>query len=563
MDENYLDELLKNAEAKDSNIDERELHSISELVTEDVKPEEPTMEQTLAEDAGHVKDVAWSDAEIPADEISELDELDELADLDMDHMDFDDIDFDDVDVTKMNLDPVRVQKELDDFDSMNIDEHYLDETADDPEFEEELRKMTAGEDAEPDEKDAVLDSEADTESEEEAEADVDAWMKEIFGDSEGSSADMKSMENAETEDNRKEESQKEQKQGKQQVSIDDLDDITEVTDDEMLNASNAVDPTAMMEDTDTTKAGGTDDMEDLFAMLGIESTGMDTSMPEKDEIPDFEIPEEVEEPDAKNQKNKKKTFMDTLFGDDEEDTLTPEQEAKLAEEKEQKKQEKLAKKAEKKKQQAEANSRRKAEKEKKTAQLVAKKAARKEADEKALAADGPEKKLNGPLSVITILFFLLIGGAVIGGTYVFGYVHTVTKASNYFERQKYGMAYREILGEKLRASDQPLQDKIYTVMYIERQYESYENYVAMNEPEQALDALLYGLSKYDTYYNDAVELGIVDDYNTARTHIVTALKDVFGLTESDAAELNTLSGTEYTDKIKHLTENMDFSQETP
>ena len=152
MDENYLDELLKNAEAKDSDIDERELHSISELVTEDVKPEEPTMEQTLAEDAGHVKDVAWSDAEIPADEISELDELDELADLDMDHMDFDDIDFDDVDVTKMNLDPVRVQKELDDFESMNIDEHYLDETADDPEFEEELRKMTAEEDAELDEK---------------------------------------------------------------------------------------------------------------------------------------------------------------------------------------------------------------------------------------------------------------------------------------------------------------------------------------------------------------------------------------------------------------------------
>lgn len=534
MDENYLDQLLRDAETRGLDAEEPEMHSISEL-EEEGQAEEPSLEQTLAEDAGHIQDVAWSDAEISADEISELDELDEMADMDMDHMDFDDIDFDDVDVTKMNLEPVRVQRELDDFESMNIDEHYLDETAEDPEFEEELRRILPDEDASLKESEDV--------SSEEAEADVDAWMTEIFGDSEDEfmKADTAAVSDA--------------------AGSVGIEEITDITDEEMLEAGAAAQLSAVMNEPESSSAD-TGDMEDLFAMLGIEGTGMDTSMPGKDEIPDFDIPEMTGE-NGNTEQKKKKSFMDTLFGDDEEDTLTPEQEAKLAEEQEQKKQEKLAKKAEKKKQQEEKNKRRKAEKEKKTAQIVAKKTARREADERALAEDGPEKKLNGPLCVIIVVFFLLIGGAVIGGTYLFGYVHTVAKASNYFERQKYGMAYREILGETLRAADQPLQDKIYTVMYIERQYEAYENYVVINQPERALDALLYGLANYDTYYDDAVELGIVEDYNTARMHIVTALQEVFGLSEADAEELNALGGTDYIERIEAVTQDVDFSDAEP
>lgn len=535
MDENYLDQLLKDAETRNWDAEEPEMHSISEL-EEDIQTEEPSLEQTLAEDAGHIKDVAWSDAEISADEISELDKLDEMADLDMDHMDFDDIDFDDLDVTKMNLDPVRVQREMDDFESMNIDEHYLDETAEDPEFEEELRKMLPDEDTELEKSEEA--------SSVDAEADVDAWMNEIFGTSDG-------------------EFTNEDKEITSEISEPvGLDELTDITDEEIMGAETSEQLSAFMNEQESSSSADTGDMEDLFAMLGIEGTGMDTSMPEKDEIPDFDIPEIAGE-NGNTEQRKKKSFMDTLFGDDEEDTLTPEQEAKLAEEQEKKKQEKLEKKAEKKKQQEEKNKKRKAEKEKKTAQVVAKKTARREADERALAEDGPEKKLNGPLCVIIVLIFLFIGGAVIGGTYLFGYVHTVAKASNYFERQKYGMAYREILGETLRTADQPLQDKIYTVMYIERQYEAYENYVVINQPERALDALLYGLAKYDSYYDDAVELGIVEDYNTARMHIVTALQEEFGLSEADAEELNALGGTDYIERIEAVTQGVDFSEAEP
>ena len=151
-----------------------------------------------------------------------------------------------------------------------------------------------------------------------------------------------------------------------------------------------------------------------------------------------------------------------------------------------------------------------------------------------------------------------MGAVIIIGTNIFDYTLVITKATNYFERQKYGMAYREIVGVVVKEQDQELEDKIYTVMYVERQYEAYENYVKMNRPDMALDALIQGLGKYDSYYNDAVELGIEEDLNTARDKIVTALDATFHLNPEDAYGLLQLESGDYTNQIRQITGNMSF-----
>lgn len=545
MDENYLDQLLKNVEHPDSGISEADISEEAELDMLDESEEE--LEQTLTADAAHVNDVSLSDAEIPTEEISELDELDKLADMDMDSMDFDDIDFDDIDVTKMNVNPVRFQKELEDLESLNIDETYLDESEDQA-FEKEFQKMKEApveledpdyvdtlsdvstmmvEDSFSDMKDMeYVDTLTDTDSVTQPEAelskksedksfDVDSVFQEVFGDSE---ADMSQSE--------------------------ELEPVTETAENENreLETSSA--------------QGSADDMDDLFAMLGIDATAVSSPpIPETDEIPDFEIPPELQDVADISDKKKKKSFMDILFGDDDEDALTPEQEAELAKEKEEKLQAKKAKKEQQKAQKAKDDA-------EKTARLAAKKAARKAEDERILAEDGPEKKLNKPLVVIIMIFFLAIGGCVIVGTGIFDYVLVVTKATDYFERQKYSMAYREILGAELREQDQELEDKIYTVMYVQRQYEAYENYVKMNRPDLALDALLKGLSKYDLYYDDAVALEIVEDLDTAKANIIAALDSTYGMKEDNAMELLQLDNAEYNQQIQALTANMDFSTES-
>ncbi len=523
MDENYLDQLLKNVEE-----DDVVTGSGRTGVTEPEKSDmalDMDMEKNLETDSSNIQGVAWSDAEIPTEEISELDELDKLADMDMNDMDFADIDFDDIDVTKMDYDELKSPLNAEDINDLQIDEKYLDEPADN-DFEQEFLEKKQDESA------------VDPQSEIPDDTDIDAMFKEVFGD-EG--PDLQSPESVEM----------------QHIEEPEVMDEQEVP----LETEEAVSETEQKlpaEDTGDASSGA--DMDDLFAMLGLDAnTEMTATVPDKDEIPDFEIPPEME--DLKDlgeiePEKKKKSFMDVLFGEDDSDEPTPEE----LEEKRQKKEEaKLKRKEENKEKKAAQNEKKQKNQKEKQAKLASKKAARKAEEAKLLAAEGPEKKLNKPLCVIVILFFLCIGGAVILGTNVFDYTLVITKATTYFERQKYGMAYREILGVNVKEQDKDLESRIYTVMYVERQYEAYENYRVMDKPDKALDSLLQGLAKYDDYYQEAQTLNILDDYNYAKNQIVTALNEAYGMTEADALELLQLPDQEYTEQIRLRSADVQFN----
>ena len=530
MDENYLDRLLKEAEEqnKDSALDPEPMRTSAPDTT--VTESSDELEHTLDHDAGKIQDVAWSDAEIPTEDLADLDDLDDLADLDMDSMNFDDIDFDDIDVTKMNPGVSIPQVETDPFSDMDIDEHYLDDSDDD--FEAEFQKLKHAEEADStagaldptdiadsmDISDPTVPIPASDDSSVASDAsepgdDLDTLMDEIFG------------------------------------SPDTTDDTgTEIT----PEAEPApIFETALESETSQANAEASgSDMDDLFAMLGIEHTAptAETDSTEE-EIPDFEIPEELKDvTDISKAPKKKRGFMDVLFGEDEDEEPTPEQLEAIEQEKE----EKQAKKAE-------ANEKKKKSQDEKTARLAAKKAAIREAEARELATEGPPKKLNKVLVVIVMLFFLGIGGVIIAGTNIFDYTQVVVKASNYFERQKYGLAYRELLGVDLKKHDQELGDKVTTVMYVERQYEAYQNYVTMDRPDLALDALIQGLARYDQYYDTAASLDIASDMDTVRDMILCALDTDFHLSLTDAEDLLTMDAQTYTDTIMDLTDGMSYS----
>lgn len=523
MDENYLDQLLKNVE-EDDVVTGSGRTGVIEPEKSDMALD-MDMEKNLETDSSNIQGVAWSDAEIPTEEISELDELDKLADMDMNDMDFADIDFDDIDVTKMDYDELKSPLNAEDINDLQIDEKYLDEPADN-DFEQEFLEKKQDESA------------VDPQSEIPDDTDIDAMFKEVFGD-EG--PDLQSPESVEM----------------QHIEEPEVMDEQEVPP-ETEEAVSETEQKLPAEDTGDASSGA--DMDDLFAMLGLDAnTEMTATVPDKDEIPDFEIPPEME--DLKDigeiePEKKKKSFMDVLFGEDDSDEPTPEE----LEEKRQKKEEaKLKRKEENKEKKAAQNEKKQKNQKEKQAKLASKKAARKAEEAKLLAAEGPEKKLNKPLCVIVILFFLCIGGAVILGTNVFDYTLVITKATTYFERQKYGMAYREILGVNVKEQDKDLESRIYTVMYVERQYEAYENYRVMDKPDKALDSLLQGLAKYDDYYQEAQTLNILDDYNYAKNQIVTALNEAYGMTEADALELLQLPDQEYTEQIRLRSADVQFN----
>ena len=307
-------------------------------------------------------------------------------------------------------------------------------------------------------------------------------------------------------------------------------------------------PAGSSEGMDDNYTKGQDDLDALLA-----GGEMDDSLADIEDI-DEEKPKKKKKK-VKGEKGEKKSIKEILFGEPDEDDLEEEayfeeKKAKKAEAKEKKKAEKEAKSGEKeeeKKAALEVKAKEKSAKKQKAADKKAKKKAQ-------LAADMEEEKetkpVPTPVVLIVFVLFAAIGVFVILGTKSFSYSQVIRKATDYFNRQKYRMAYDEVSGVEVKQKDEELKDRIYTVMYVERLYESYQNNKVLGRKDKALDALLRGMEKYDEHYAEAVELGIVSDINNVREKIMSVLWSDYGITEDEAYAVIALEGVEYAERLK-------------
>lgn len=237
---------------------------------------------------------------------------------------------------------------------------------------------------------------------------------------------------------------------------------------------------------------------------------------------------------------------------------TPEEEALLLkqreEEKAKKKEEKKAA-SEAKKKQAKEDAKKKAadKKAKKAAAELQKKQAKKEAELKRLRAEAlepPEGKINKAGAIIVFLFFIVSTAVIIIGTNIFSYDMSIARATYKFDKQRYTEAYEGIRGLSLREKDLELHDKIYTVMFVNKQLNSYNNFFTLGKYVDALDALIKGLKRYDKYIALASELGIKTDLDYVRKQILTELSKTFGISEREADTLTEISDRQdYSERI--------------
>lgn len=244
--------------------------------------------------------------------------------------------------------------------------------------------------------------------------------------------------------------------------------------------------------------------------------------------------EEKKQEKEKKLPKEKKDISTLLFGEEEPET----QEEILAREK------KEAEKASKK----EAKARQKEEKKKlaEDKKNQAKEKAKIKKEKESENVDPEDlKPVNKTALFLCVFVFFLIALFIVMGTTMFHYALTVKKASDYFDRKKYNMAYEEIIGVEVKEEDEELRDKIYTVMYVERAYLSYNIYVDMGSYDKALNMLLSGLEKYDEYYPQGMALGIEEDMDYCRNKIVNSLYDDYGMDLNDAYDMIALDDIQY------------------
>ncbi len=563
MDENYLDSLL-NEVSLDKEID----HKIEEELDSQIAQEKRTYQEQQSISDEDVFNLGLDfdanamepeqDFHFSESQMDELDHLDQMADLDMSDLDFSDIDFDDLDVTKLG------DVESDDFDSLLQDfEGDLDISNLFDEKEQVDVTDTQNDDESQSFDYSALDAVTENPKVEEslqADLNADNFDADQFLDSllEPEVASKEQLEDSfeelpdSTQDERMEDST---------ASDDDDFDLLQA----LEEFEGSSETTSSEEPISQLSSQEEDDLSDILAMLDMddslgtdsndtpqESAGYDENSASLGDvnIDDFEeLP--PDEPD------KKQKLMELLFGEpDEDDIMSEEELAEIEAKKLEKKQKKeKAKKEKEEKQKAakeEKNARnsqkKKSDQEKKILKAQKKKLLR----EQELLEAANEKKLNKPAVVFIFTLFLGATFLFFVSTTNFNYSLAIEKATNYFANQKYRKAYDEIVGVEVKEKDEDLKDRIYTVMYVERLYESYLNNMELGREEKALDSLLRGVEKYYEHYEEAKTLGITADLDYSFEQIKKVLESQYNISVEDAVSINQLDDYDYVQYINSL-----------
>ncbi len=251
----------------------------------------------------------------------------------------------------------------------------------------------------------------------------------------------------------------------------------------------------------------------------------------------------------KKEKKEKKPFLKRIFGNVPVDPskIKPEPtQEELAEAKAKKAEEKkLAKEAKKlaKKEKLEAD---KLEKERKAQeQQLAKEAkkAKKLEEAKKVLEEVQETRINRVGATVVFVLFAVCAVAIAFGSDLFSYSVSIDSAEKSFQLaldndvSYYNDAYEQIYGLDIKKADQELNDKIMTVMFVNKELNSYNSHIVMEDYESALHSLLKGMYRYGKYYETAIPLGIDRDLDFVRTQILKELEKTFHISEDEAEVL--------------------------
>ena len=253
--------------------------------------------------------------------------------------------------------------------------------------------------------------------------------------------------------------------------------------------------------------------------------------------------------EGKNKPEKKKglfaKLLEALTKDDEEENAVPEEgDTKLSDENKQILSEIDA--------EDEGGKGKKKKKEKKPKEKKEKKPKPKKEKKPKKEPDPNDKlpKIPKKYKIRTIAFAATVLAAALVLTVLLPSVAVMKQARNAYYERDYKNAFFSMYGKKLNDSDQLIYDRSKLIILLDRKYESYEQYKAMDMQENALDALLGGISRYESLQAEGEHLGVLEDLDATRAKITEALMNDFGISEQKALEIISYPPADYSAAIR-------------
>lgn len=114
------------------------------------------------------------------------------------------------------------------------------------------------------------------------------------------------------------------------------------------------------------------------------------------------------------------------------------------------------------------------------------------------------------------------------------------KATTAYTHKEYTTAYKMLYGKERTEDQTVIYEQSRVLAWAERYLAGYENYVAMNMEEEALDMLLMGMRNKGDLLEEAAKFNVEIQVQSVYDNIESLLSTNYGLTESDISEINSI-----------------------
>ena len=155
-----------------------------------------------------------------------------------------------------------------------------------------------------------------------------------------------------------------------------------------------------------------------------------------------------------------------------------------------------------------------------------------------------------PVALVLMLSCVVVAviAAKMGGDYYFYQEKIYEAVELYCDTDKsdmdkyegrYSEAYSLLSGIEMRSNEhQAFYEQVQTIMFMNRHYEAYKNYMLMEDFDHGLDSLVKAVRMFDKYQNQARDLGCFDDMTVVLSWVNDKLDSTYGINESYARELS-------------------------
>ncbi|MBQ6588084.1 MAG: hypothetical protein IJI01_05350, partial [Butyrivibrio sp.] len=152
----------------------------------------------------------------------------------------------------------------------------------------------------------------------------------------------------------------------------------------------------------------------------------------------------------------------------------------------------------------------------------------------------PEKVMSPKKIAISAIFAASIGILFMIPVIVLPDRIANEKAATAYTHREYVTAYKMLYGKEMTEDQTVIYEQSRVLAWAERYLSGYENYVAMNMEEEALDMLLMGMRNKGDLLEEAAKFNVEIQVQSVYDSIESLLSTNYGLSETDISEINSI-----------------------